>query len=305
MKSGTKFFLVIISVIIINFTAYGSEELKETLVHNGKTRSYRLIIPARQQPSVKYPLVINLHGGGGNGRFAEKMTGMTKKAEREGFMVLYPDGTGRFGNMLLTWNAGNCCGYALDNKSDDIGFIRALIMKIIEKHQADPGRIYVTGLSNGGMMSYALACGLSDMIAAIAPVSGAQNWEPCVPKGPVSVLIFHGTADQHVLYEGGRPKKSIDRRHKRVDTSVKDSALFWIRNNGCVVTPLKEEKGNIIIESYRGGKGGSEVIIYTIKDGGHAWPGGERGSRFGDDPTKEISATDIIWEFFKNHPKKF
>jgi polyhydroxybutyrate depolymerase len=247
--------------------------------------------------------VIVLHGGGGNAETVMRTTGMSGKGDKSGFVVVFPNGTGRLKNHLLTWNAGNCCGYALDHHIDDVAFIRTLIEHLQNELLIDKRKIYVAGMSNGAKMTYKLACELSDKIAAIAPVAGSLDVTNCQPDNPVSVMIFHGTADEHVLYEGGKPKKSID-KHERIDNSVSYAVSFWIKHNHCLVTPQKEEKGNIIKEVYTGGKDGTEVVLYTITGGGHAWPGGQRGSLWGDTPTQEISATELMLEFFLRHPKK-
>ncbi|MBI5712565.1 MAG: prolyl oligopeptidase family serine peptidase, partial [Chloroflexi bacterium] len=172
--------------------------------------------------------------------------------------------------------SGNCCGYALDEKIDDTKFISALIDQMIATYTIDPKRVYVTGISNGGMMSYKLACELADKIAAIAPVAGALNVE-CKPSQPVSVIAFHGTDDQSVLYEGGVPKKQAD-SHERTDKSVAYAVSFWVKQNGCGTTPQKTGKGNIVSEIYSGCKNNTGVALYTIKGGGHAWPGGVGGT---------------------------
>ena len=193
-----------------------------------------------------------LHGGGGNDDNAERMTGMSAKADKEGFVVAYPNGSGRLEDKILTWNSGNCCGYALDQKIDDVKFISALIDEMQTKHKIDSKRVYVTGISNGGMMSYRVACELADKVAAIAPVAGALNVE-CKPSQTISVIAFHGTSDQHVLYAGGKPKVQAD-NHERVDQSVEYAISFWVKQNGCGITPQKNEKGNVVSEIYSGCK---------------------------------------------------
>jgi len=176
-----------------------------------------------------------------------------------------------------------------------------LIDQMIATHKIDPKRVYVTGMSNGGMMSYRAACELADKVAAIAPVAGALNVE-CKPSQTVSVIAFHGTEDQSVLYDGGVPKKQTD-PHERTDKSVAYSVSFWVKQNGCNASPQKTEKGNIVTEKYSSCKNNTAVELYTIKGGGHAWPGGVGGTFIADPPTKEISATDVMWEFFAKHPK--
>src|SRR4030042_572429 len=132
------------------------------------------------------PLVIVLHGGGGNAQSTAGMTGMNVKADSSGVIAVYPNGNGRLSDeKLLTWNAGNCCGYALDNNIDDVAFIRSLIDDLQSKLAIDQSRVYATGISNGGMMSYLLACQLSDKIAAIAPVAGTMGMNSCLPAQPV------------------------------------------------------------------------------------------------------------------------
>lgn len=315
MNSNVNFVYIIFGALLVSIIAgclsnrnnsggsTSASEYEQSMTFDGRTRNYLVhLSPGYNSSTKNYPLVIVLHGGGGNARNAERMTDFSEKADKEGFIAVYPEGTGKLERYALTWNAGNCCGYALDNNVDDVGFIRALIEKLEKDLRIDSNRIFATGISNGGMMSYRLACELSDKIAAIGPVAGALNME-CKPAHPVSVIIFHGTADQHILYEGGPPKKIFD-DHPRVDNSVAYAVSFWVKQNGCSNNSKKQDKGNISIETYTDDKNGTEVALYTIKDGGHVWPGGEKGGPWGDEPTQEISATDIIWDFFAKHPKK-
>ena len=154
------------------------------------------------------------------------MSGMSTLADQQNFIAVYPNGTGK----LPTWNAGNCCGYARQNNVDDIAFLRALIAKLQKSYSIDARRIYVTGISNGAMMSYRAACEMSDVVAAVAPVEGAQN-VPCKPASPVSLIVFHGTADHLVPYNGGSTPYQIGPH--RTDASVADTVAFWVKENGC------------------------------------------------------------------------
>ena len=233
--------------------------------------TYLLHLPPTNDGKRSLPLVIKvlLHGGGGNAEGAARMTGFSEKADKEGFVVAYPNGSGRLKTRLLTWNSGNCCGYAMDQDIDDVGFIRVLIDELMKTRAIDPKRAYVTGMSNGGMMTYRLGCDLSDKIAAIAPVAGALNVENCEPANPVSVIIFHGTADEHVLYNGGEPIRKVD-RHSRVDKAVSHAVSFWVKHDGCSQTPQRSEKGNIRTEIYGGGKDGAEVVLATRSTA--SWP---------------------------------
>ncbi len=302
----TRLFFVVLAIILVscqrNVTATNvpSNDHQESIIVDGRTRTYTVHVPTKTTPPTS--LVIVLHGGGGNDDNAERMTGMSAKADKEGFVVAYPNGSGRLEDKILTWNSGNCCGYALDQKIDDVKFISMLIDQMVATYKIDPKRVYVTGISNGGMMSYKLACELANKIAAIAPVAGALNIE-CKPSQTVSVIAFHGTSDQHVLYAGGKPKVQAD-NHERVDQSVEYAISFWVKQDGCGTTPQKTEKGNVVSEIYSGCKSNTAVELYTIKGGGHAWPGGVGGTFFADAPTKEISATEVMWEFFAKHPKQ-
>ncbi len=222
-------------------------------------------------------------------------------ADEKGFIAAYPNGTGKLEDKVLTWNGGTCCGYAVTNQIDDVGFIRALIAEVQSKYKIDSKRIYATGMSNGGIFSYRLACDTSDIFAAIAPVSGTQNTIPCNPVQPVSVIHFHGTADEHVPYNGGAEDQSL------VDVnfvSVKDSIDFWFSEDQCQQIPQTETFADIQHDMYSNCANGTAVELYTIIDGKHAWPGGGGPAWVrGDQPTQTISATKIIWEFFTEHPK--
>lgn len=266
---------------------------------DGRARSYAVHLPAGRAPSSPIPLVLVLHGGGGTAASAIWMTGFNDKADRHGFLAVYPQGTGVF----PTWNAGNCCGYALRHQVDDVAFIRAVLDKLEHTYKVDRRRVFATGISNGGMMAFRLACELPDRIAAIAPVAAAFNLNSCARGEPVSVLMINGTADQHVPYQGGTGKKCL---HPRIDKPVSYAVSFWAERNGCSRKPVttRSASGNIVIDHYRDGRHGTEVVLYTIKGGGHAWPGRSNPRVLADEPnTMELSATDVIWDFFHSHPR--
>jgi polyhydroxybutyrate depolymerase len=258
----------------------------------GRTRAYYLRLPPSYVPGRPLPLVFVLHGAGQSPSGAERMSGMTAKAAFENFIVVYPAGTGRVQSMP-TWNSGACCGYAMQNQVDDVAFIRALLDKIERQYSVDPRRVYATGISNGGMMSYRLACDLADCIAAVAPVEGAQD-TPCHPANPVSVLVFHGTDDHLVPYDGGSTPFQIG--SKRTDTSVAETVAFWVHENGCSAAPGHDQASGASADVYTGCKEGTGVTLYTIPGGHHSWPGTSLSHN-------ELPATDLIWSFFAAHPK--
>lgn len=272
-------------------------DMTRTLTYDGRERSYILHTPSDYDGTSPIPVVLVFHGGGGNAAGAVAQTGFNDLADQNSFLAVYPNGTGRLDDKLLTWNGGTCCGYAQRQGVDDVGFTRAVVADLQTIAVVDTQRIYATGLSNGGIMAYRLACEASDLIAAIGPVAGTQNVTPCVPQAPVSVIHFHGTDDTHLPYDGGYgPDSLVD-----VDfVSVADSIDFWVNFNGCDPAPQTDSFADVRHES----EGGTAVDLYTIIGGKHAWPGSPGpGWPGGDEPTTTISASQIIWEFFAAHPK--
>jgi polyhydroxybutyrate depolymerase len=271
-----------------------------TIDSGGRTRTYFVHTPPGYDGNEKLPLVIVLHGGGGNDESAEKMSGMSDKADAVNFLVVYPAGTGGVGDHFHTWNSGICCGYALKNSVDDVAFLRALIDKLEYEYAVDPKRVYVTGISNGGMMAYRVACTMADKVAAIAPVAGALD-PGCNPSEPVSVIAFHGTDDENVPYHGGMGTKQIDgpRDYKPVSYAID----FWVKRDGCDAAQKKVELGTLRTEGYGGCKDGTAVVLDTVVGQGHAWPGGDRLVRLLDKPDPNVRATDLMWTFFQAHPK--
>jgi len=276
----------------------------QTLMHGGIKRSYEVRVPKGLDKSgSRVPLVLVLHGGGGNGVNAEAMTGFTEKAVKEGFVVVYPEGTGRFAGRFLTWNAGHCCGRAMEKRVDDVGFINVLLDRLIKDYPVDPKRVYVTGLSNGGMMTHRLGIELSHRITAIAPVIATLFGDEKKPAHPVSALMINGMLDQSVPYQGGSPGGRFpDAWDGTTALPALAQATFWAGANGCVATPDEQDQGAFVVTRYRC-PDGKDVAFYLVKDNGHAWPGGKSGTRRGDKPSSSIHATDVIWVFFKAQTK--
>jgi polyhydroxybutyrate depolymerase len=310
-----RMFLAVFVATIICLSIFfsGCISNPDYIFYDGQMRFFNVCLPSSYDPLNSYPLVFVFHGGGGNGKNIEDTTGFTKKADDEKFIVVYPYGTGRLNKILLTWNCGFCCGYALENNIDDVGFIRALYEHLEVEYSIDPNMVYATGISNGGIMSYLVGAELSDIFAAIAPVAaqiGGQAteddelWQIPEPDKPVSVIAFNGMSDTRVPYDGGRPLKGSAHVYSWMSTN--ESISFWVELNGCNATPEQNisKSGNIIIDTYKEGLNNTEVKLVTIVDGTHSWPGGKKGWLGGSEPTQEISATDMIWDFFKNHPKQ-
>lgn len=272
----------------------------------GQQRTYLLRVPrGHTSSSAPAPLVIALHGGGGNADNAEQMTGFTELVERERLIVAYPDGSGRNRlNRLLTWNAGHCCAFAMQNQVDDVAFVAALIDRIAATHAVDQARVYVTGMSNGAMMSHRLGRELSARIAAIAPVVGAVFGDEPVAASPVSAIMINGLEDESVPADGGPPgglaKNQWDGTPARPNV---DQGHFWARSNGCSATPGRSEQRQVITWRWAC-PAGLGVEVHQVRNAGHAWPGGRRGSTLGDRPSSAMDATEVIWSFFKAHPKR-
>jgi len=263
--------------------------LQKTIDLDGGSRTYLVHLPPGYDGRAPLPLVLVLHGATESPESVEHLSAMSAKADQEKFIAVYPRGTGQ----LPTWNAGNCCGYAQQNRVDDVAFLRTLIEKLEQDYAIDPKRIFATGISNGAMMSYRLACELSDKIAAIAPVEGAQN-VPCRPQARVSIIVFHGTADHLVPFEGGSTPFQLG--PKRSDTSVAEAVSFWVKQDSCAASPERENTSQLHLTRYMDCKDGHAVELYAIQGGHHMWPGVPISGN-------SVPATDLMWSFFASHPK--
>ena len=199
-----------------------------TLQHDGRARSYIVHVPPKYDAKPT-PVVLAFHGGGSNAEQMVRFCGLNEKADKEGFIVVYPNGTGRIERML-TWNGGNCCAYAMWNNVDDVGFTRALLDDLATVANIDTKRVFATGISNGGIMCYRLASELSDRIAAIASVAGTMGVKTCNPKRPVPVMHFHGTEDKFLPFKGGIGERSLA---QVVFISVDQTIQTWVKADGC------------------------------------------------------------------------
>lgn len=278
------------------------------LVHDGLRRTYLVHVGSSCSAEKPAPLVIVLHGGGGTGAGTVKLTNFNAIADREGFIVVYPDGVDRH------WNDGRGVEWyrAHTENIDDLGFISALIDELSTKLKVDTKRVYVTGISNGGMMSYRLGCELSQRIAGIAPVTAsisvnmAKVWSP---SRPMPVLIIAGTADPLVPWDGGDIR--FGGRIYGTVLSVPDTVKFWVEKSGCLAKPMvirlpevdPTDGTTVRKEVYAGCWGGAEVVLYAVEGGGHTWPGGWQylPERIIGKTSREFSASEVIWQFFKAH----
>jgi polyhydroxybutyrate depolymerase len=244
-----------------------------TLSVGGHDRTYRLYKPKELPASA--PLIVMLHGGFGNGAQAEKSYGWNKLADSSKFIVAYPDGLNRGWNV----NGGGCCGRPAREGIDDVGFITAAVADIGKNLDIDASRVYATGMSNGAIMSYTLACE-TRIFAAIGPVAGTQL-NQCRSPHPTSVIHIHGTADRLIRYGGGRGQGVAHIN----GPSAPDVDAFWRDADHCGAPTTTTSDS--VTTSTAGCADNRSVVLITVDGGGHQWP------RF---------ATRMLWQFFAAHP---
>lgn len=278
---------------------------ERSIEHGGRTRTYLVRDVGGRAPA---PVVIVLHGGGGNAANAATMTGWDRIAAREGVMVVYPNGTaGRAGRQMLTWNAGHCCAAAMSANVDDVGFIAAVIDALVASGRADASRIYVTGMSNGAMLAHRIGRELSTKVAAIAPVVGAVFGDEAPPRAPVPAFIVVGADDRNVPPAGGALRvRALPGLSKVADRDVAPAlaqATYWARHNGCG-EPTRSQDGATTTTAWTTCSSGAPVVYHSIAGNGHAWPGGTAGRSGADQPTRAFNATDAMWAFFAQHARR-
>lgn len=277
---------------------------ERTLIHAGRQRTYVVHDFASGRPA---PVVIVLHGGGGNAANAVRMTGFDRVAERDGLITVYPDGTARQARgRFLTWNAGHCCAAAMDNQVDDVGFIDAIIDTLVAAGRADGSRVYVTGMSNGAMMSHRLGRELSAKLAAIAPVAGAVFGDEPPPLAPMPAFIVVGADDQIVPPAGGPLQARALLGGTAADRDVAPAiaqATYWASHNGCGA-PTRSETAASSHVVWTTCTSGAPVVFHSVAGNGHAWPGGEPGRAGAAQPTRAFDATDAIWAFFRTQVRR-
>lgn len=271
---------------------------------NGRARTFRVQVPRTYDGSSPVAVVLVLHGGGGDAEQVARYTRFDAQAEEGGFIVVYPNGLGG------RWNDGREPPDSPVGQIDDVSFFRALIEWLEEHYRVDPKRIYACGISNGAMMSYRLACELSDRIAAIGPVAGSlpANLAGSCPASPaVSVIAFFGTEDRYVPIDGG---EVIGNRG--VVLPLTEALTRFATTAGCATQPVSEElpdvdpndRTTVRRDRYVPCVGPQAVEAYIIAGGGHTWPGARavRFLRLGA-TTQDINANRLMWAFFEAHPK--
>lgn len=261
------------------------------LDHDGNARSYELYVPPSYDGATPLPVVLNFHGFTSSALLQQEGTKMNETAEREGFIVVYPNG------LDSSWNAGACCGRSAATEVDDVGFARAVIADIGARGCIDTARIYATGMSNGGFLSHRLACEAADVIAAAAPVAAVLGIDEfaCSPSRPISIIQINGTADPLVAYDGGGVRGL---------PGAEESVQGWIERNGCTGEPMTTyQNGAATCETVGACEGDASVTLCSIEGAGHCWPGQPCPERLGNlvgEPTFDIDANEVMWELFEN-----
>ena len=279
--------LIIIFFCLFSITI-AQETLKESIVHDDLVRDYIVHIPSSYDNKVPIPLVLCFHGYGGTAS-GISYTNFNDVSDTANFIVVYPQGT--LLKRKSHWNVG---GWTLDSKIDDVGFISSLLDSLSERYNINQSRIYSTGMSNGGYMSFLLACQLSDRIAAIASVTGSmtpQTYNLCNPQRPIPVLQIHGTNDQKVPYKGNR-KWSL---------SINKVLEYWINHNNCDITPVEmsfpdinnSNESNVHRLSWLNGDNSVITDHIIVNGAGHDW--------FGVWGNMDINSTAEIWKFFSQY----
>lgn len=279
--------------------AWASDHSK-TLTFGQRTRKYLIHLPPDYETQKKYPCVIVLHGAAADCKLAQHASCMNEVADQNRFIAVYPNGTGLFSEHGLSWNGGDCCGYARKKQIDDIGFLNALIDSLESSYSIDRNRVYLAGFSNGGMLAMAAAPRLNSKIAAIAVVAASMSGKETKSNTPVPIVFFHGTRDKRVSYTGG-PGRFAKFGLRVNDKPLAYAVNFWRDVNHCSNTAQVERTNHVIKEDYWSADKSGEVLVFTIVNGGHGWPGGKRSGIRGAKPPTSVDASVEMYKFFARH----
>lgn len=280
-------------------TFYSANRDNGSLVSSGEKREYVLYVPNSYDRSQPAPLVISMHGAGLWGAAQRDISGWNALAERKGFIVVYPSGVGGRGVRIWRVDPG-------EGLTRDVRFIADLIDTLGASYKIDSTRIYANGLSNGGGMSFVLSCRMSNRIAAVGLVGAAETlpWRWCAEREaqrPIPVISFHGTADPIVPYNGGTTWIS-----PRPFPNVPKWSADWAKRNRCADDPLESTVTSDVTRlEYTRCAADAAVVLYTIRGGGHTWPGGAPLPEwFVGRTARSIDATSLMWDFFAAHPRR-
>lgn len=248
----------------------------------GLTRSYRVFTPLSLDRTKPSPLVLVLGGVGNSADSMVEATGFDRTADTGNFIVAYPDGVDK------TWNAGYCCLGRAMTGPDDVAFLGRVIDDVESTAKVDASRVYVVGVSAGGMMAYRLGCEMADRIAGVGSLAGAMVLDDCHPSKPVSVIEVHGTADGEVPYDGGKTAGGATQPSPPTIEVVQR----WAALDGCPGTGATQTSGPVTTQTWTGCAAGTSVELITIEGGGHTWFAPAFGPTNG-----AVDATREMWSF--------
>lgn len=275
---------------------------------DGRERTYRVYVPATLPEGDPVPLLVALHGGLGSASQLQSSSGFDEVAEANGVLVVYPDGigVGRDGTRMRTWNGGYCCGPAARDGVDDVAFIALLLDELSAKFAVDPARTYAAGHSNGGIMSYRLACELSDRIVAVGVQAASLGVDSCDVDAPVSLIHLHGTADDNHPIDGGEGSGVAGVDFRPAIDGVESVAAA----DGC--DDVSDEASvasnpDLTVTTWDGCPPGVAVEMVTVEGASHAWMGHGSGSSVAEQMVGEaysdLDASLAIWAFLAAHPR--
>jgi polyhydroxybutyrate depolymerase len=285
-----------------------------SVAHQGQNRSYLVRVPPAVGAAKPLPVVINFHGGGGNAAVQKVYTRMDAAADRDGYIAIYPNGTGGIAGRLLTWNAGACCGPAAASGVDDVGFSLAVLDDLARRVPLDRARVYATGLSNGSMMAYRLAAEAPGKIAAVAGVAGAMTLPGFGPGMTMPVMHIHSVDDPRALYDGGLGPAFPFTNTRVLHQSVDAMLALWVTRNACsdrpqAASPARGKAGapdamhTATRYLYAPCRDGTEVVLWKLTGAGHVWPGGVQDylPLLLGTGTTVIDANVEMWRFFSRY----
>jgi polyhydroxybutyrate depolymerase len=252
-----------------------------TLTVGSTTRTAKVHVPASYDPSKRTPVVFDVHGRTQNASGEMSLTHSVAKSDAAGFIAIYPESI----TTPTSWNSGTCCEPATTNSVDDTAFMRKLLDEAQAKLCVDTSRVFMMGMSNGGYESHRIGCEMADRFAAIGPVAGLLLFQGCAPTKPMPVMMVNGTADSLSQYQ-----------------YVAQGVTFWKNKNGCTTMSTTYQNGDATCVTHSGCTAGADVVLCTIQDGGHQWPGGEEIPFLGK-KSDNLITTDALWDFFVAHPR--